>query len=86
MRLLSKKASQPKESHQLKYSLAHERWHVYEGDTYCYAIHCGDGFSIRVKDCYFTARMELDTHWYVLIDMDKFQLHPKQTYDVIMLF
>lgn len=70
--------------HQLKYCPALERWHAYDGDTYCYSIHCGDGFCLRVQDHYFPARMELDTHWYVLIEDDKFRLHPNQIYDAFL--
>lgn len=46
--------------------------------------HCGDGFCLRVQDHYFPARMELDTHWYVLIEDDKFRLHPNQIYDAFL--
>jgi hypothetical protein len=35
---------------------------------------------------YFLARVERDTQWYLLINDDKFRLHPKQKYDVILLF
>lgn len=71
---------------QLVYIPASKRWHAYEGKTYCCPIHCGDFISIRVKDRYFPARVELDTQWYLLIDDIKFRLHPKQKYEVILLF
>jgi hypothetical protein len=83
---LLKKESRIQGIYNLKYSQPLERWHAYDGDTYYCPIHCGDGFRIRVNDSFFTARMELDNHWYVVIHTDKFRLHPKQNYDVILLF
>jgi len=76
----------PQVIHKLKYSQPLERWHAYDGEMYYGPIHCGEGFCIRIKDCYFKACMELDTHWYVFIDHEKFRLHPKQIYDVILQF
>ena len=72
--------------HQIVYCSTSERWHAYNEDIYCCPIHCGDGFCIRIKDRYFSVRIELDKEWYILIDEDKFRLHPKQKYDVILLF
>ena len=70
--------------HQLKYSPEFARWHAYDGNTYCYSLHCGDGLCLRVSNHYFPAHMELDTHWYVLIEDDKFRLHPNQIYDAFL--
>lgn len=72
--------------HKLVYRPSTKRWHAYEGKNYCCPIHCGDFIAIRVKDRYFTARVELDTQWYLLIDDIKLRLHPKQNYDAILLF
>ncbi len=72
--------------HQLKYDRLTKRWHAYEGNTYCCPIQRGDPVCIRVKDRYFQASVEMDTQWYVLIEQDRFRLHPKQKYDVILLF
>jgi hypothetical protein len=72
--------------HQLIYCSSSDHWQAYEtGEYYC-PIHCGDSICIRIKDRYFEARVELDSEWYVLIEEDKFHLHPKQTYDVILMF
>lgn len=72
--------------HQLRYCKSSKRWHAYEGKAHCCPIHCGDPICIRVKDRYFQARVELETQWYVIIEDQKFRLHPKQKYDVILLF
>ena len=72
--------------HEMVYCSQSKRWHAYAGSNYCCPLVCGDGFCIRVKDRYFTARLEIDRAWYVLIDADKFRLHPEQIYDVILLF
>ena len=72
--------------HQLVYCHSSKRWHAYKDEAYCCPIHCGDSICIRVKDRYFLARVERDTQWYLLIEDDKFRLHPKQKYDAILLF
>lgn len=72
--------------HQLMYCSISKRWHAFEGEFYCCPVHIGDPICIRVKDRYFQATVEKDTQWFIAIDGEKFRLHPKQTYDVILLF
>ncbi len=81
-----RKENRPRAIHKLKYLDSLERWHAYDGDTYFGPIHCGDSFYIQIENYYFQARMELDAQWYMLIGIDKFRLHTKQSYDVILLF
>ena len=71
--------------HKLVYLPGSKRWHAY-GDSYCCPIHRGDQICIRVRDRYFPAVIELDRRWYLLISDTKFYLHPKQRYDVILMF
>jgi|GraSoiStandDraft_2_1057267.scaffolds.fasta_scaffold717636_1 Domain of unknown function (DUF5348) len=72
--------------HQIVFCPTSKRWHAYEEQVYCCPIHIGDSISIRIKDRYFQAQVERDTQWYISIEDEKFRLHPKQKYDVILLF
>lgn len=62
-----------------------DRWIVYSGGDYYCALHCGDCFSLKVEGSYFPVRVEMDNDWYVILDIYKIVLNPKQEYAIYLV-
>lgn len=66
---------------------------IYDNDLECwmvelngrtFGLHCGECFELVIGNNRVPCRLELDNHWYVIIDESRFNLRAKEVYKVVI--
>lgn len=70
--------------HQLIYCDKTGRWLACDPDFDDVPMFCGDPFDINIAGHWVPCRLEMDIDWYILIEDERFRLHPKTKYQVIL--
>ncbi|MCC0567347.1 DUF5348 domain-containing protein [Brevibacillus borstelensis] len=63
----------------MRYDEELDRWYV-ELDGRNYGLHCGECFEIYIGAQPIPCRIEMDSHWYLIIEDISFDLRRSSTY------
>lgn len=63
------------------YNQAEDRWLV-DRRGRLYGLHCGESFDLVIGDDQIPCRLELDRHWYVIMQEVRMNLRPQDIYKV----
>lgn len=67
----------------MHYNNEDDRWYVRLA-TREVALHCGEFLQIILENCVMPCRIELDESWYIIMAQNKFILHPRERYTVVI--
>lgn len=72
-----------KRSVEMFYDDRHDRWMVYLNNR-PYGLHCGEYFELVIGANKFPCRLELGSHWFVMMQDVRLNLRTRETYKVII--
>ncbi|TVX97956.1 DUF5348 domain-containing protein [Cohnella terricola] len=71
----------------LKYDNGIDRW-GYPLDNEDWSkdyFHCGDVFLLKIGEQMLKCHIEMDNDWYIISGNQRFRLHPREHYEIIIL-